>query len=312
VTGSGAPPASAGADRARGERAGVAAMVVATLLWGATFVATRDTLGSLSPEELVAARFAVAAIVLVLAWLALGGTRRARAEWSWRATLAGGLVSGVLAALSYLFQAIGLTATSAGSSAFLTCTGTVLAAFLAWPMLGERPSARLLQGIALALAGALLLSQRLMPGPGERWTLVGAAVYALQIVAIARWVPRVDPVALSAIQALTVAMVLLPFAPGAPARVRSLDAGGLARFAYLAIAGSSIAPLLQVLAQRTLGAGRVALLFALEPVFGLLVALTWGAERFAARWWLGAFLILCGVARVEWRASSRADRPASR
>jgi len=316
VTDSGAAPA----DPARGERAGVATMMVATLLWGATFVATRDTLGSLSPVELVAARFALAAAVLALAWLALGGTRRGRTSWSWRTTIGAGLVSGVLVALSYLFQAIGLTATSAGSSAFLTCIGTVLAAFFAWPLLGERPSARLLQGIALALAGALLLSKQLVPGRGEAWTLLGAALYALQIVAIARWVTRVDPVALSAIQAAAVAVVLLPFAPAAPARVMRLDAGGLSRFAYLAIAGSAAAPLLQVLAQRTLSAGRVALLFALEPVFGLLFALTWGAERFAARWWLGALLILCGVARVEWPASSgrisqrtsRAPRPASR
>src|SRR5205085_5038046 len=238
MTGSGAAPATAAP---RGERAGVTAMVGATLLWGATFVATRDTLGNLSPVELVGARFAVATVVLAFAWLARGGAGRMRPPWSWRATLAGGIVSGALGALSYLFQAIGLTATSAGSSAFLTCTGTVLAAFFAWPLLGERPSGRLLQGIALALAVSLLLSGRLVPGRGEAWTLLGAAVYALQIVAVARWVPRSDPVALCALQAATVALVLLPFAPAAPARLLRLDGPGLARFAYLAIAGSGAA-----------------------------------------------------------------------
>lgn len=72
------------------------------------------------------------------------------------------------------------------------------------------------------------------------------------------------------------------------------------RLAYLALAGSVIAPLLQVIAQRTLSAGRVALLFALEPVFGLLFALTLGGERYAPSWWLGALLIFCGVLRAEW------------
>jgi drug/metabolite transporter (DMT)-like permease len=110
------------------------------------------------------------------------------------------------------------------------------------------------------------------------------------------------------VQSLTVAAVLLPFA-GPPAAARALFTGaGLGRFAYLAVAGSTIAPLLQVRAQRTLSAGRVGLLFALEPVFGLLFALTLGGERFAARWWLGAGLILTAVLLVEAQAEPTAPR----
>ena len=66
--------------------------------------------------------------------------------------------------------------------------------------------------------------------------------------------------------------------------------------------------MLQVFAQQTLSAGRVALLFALEPVFALLFALTLGGERFVARWWFGAALILCAVVLVEWRAATASAR----
>jgi drug/metabolite transporter (DMT)-like permease len=62
-----------------------------------------------------------------------------------------------------------------------------------------------------------------------------------------------------------------------------------------------VAPLLQVYAQRTLPAGRMGLLFALEPVFALVFAVTLGAERFEPRWWLGAGLILFAVVMVEWK-----------
>ena len=71
------------------------------------------------------------------------------------------------------------------------------------------------------------------------------------------------------------------------------------------VAGSTLAPLLQVFAQRTLAAGRIGLLFALEPVFALVFALTLGGERFDIRWWAGAALILLAVALVEWRPISR-------
>jgi drug/metabolite transporter (DMT)-like permease len=288
-------------------------MVAATLLWGATFVASRDLLRSIGPVELVAVRFSAAAVVFALVLLVRGRTRGTRAVGgtagaaSGAAALTGGAISGLLGAGGYLFQAVGLTRTSAGSSAFLTCVGTVFAALFAWPLLGQRPSGALVFGMALALLGSLLLSSGggFAVGPGEAWTLAGAVVYALQIVAVAHWAPRADALLLTAIQTAVVALVLLPFAGHAPAQLSSLGAAGLWRLAYLALAGSLIAPLLQVVAQRSLSAGRIALLFALEPVFGLVFALTLGGERFAPHWWLGAALILSGVLRVEWRERAR-------
>ena len=293
-------------------------MVAATLLWGGTFVAVRDVVRSVSPVELVCARFAAAALVLAagLAVRMIGARPGAgRAPGAWRVSLAGGAVAGLLAAGGYLFQAIGLTSTSAGSSAFLTCTGTAFAPLFAWPLLGQRPTAVLAQGLLLAIAGSFLMSVPVSApgaspaahggaiGPGEAWTLLGAVVYALQVVALGRWAPRADALALAAVQAGVIALVLLPFAGGAVRELGVLGPGGGWRFLYLVLAGSVAAPLLQVVAQRTLSAGRVALLFALEPVFALLFALTLGGERFAPAWWAGALLILTGVLRVEWRGA---------
>jgi drug/metabolite transporter (DMT)-like permease len=251
---------------------------------------------------LVCARFACAAAVFAVVLLVRRVARGPVAGAG--AALAGGAISGLLGAGGYLFQAIGLMRTSAGSSAFLTCVGTVLAALFAWPLLGQRPPGALVQGMLLALAGSFLMSSRAGAGlgPGEAWTLLGAVVYALQIVAVARWAPRADALLLAAVQAGVIALVLWPLAGRAPAQLAALRGPGVWRFAYLVLAGSVVAPLLQVVAQRALSAGRIALLFALEPVFGLGFALTLGGERFAPGWWIGALLILCGVLRTEWSA----------
>src|SRR6266545_2199951 len=244
-------------------------MVLATALWGATFVVVRASLAGLDPAALVFARFTVSAAffapLLVLRRRSIG-----------RATVAWGAVAG------------GLAATSAGSSAFLTCAGTLFAAFLAWPLLGQRPSRVLLGGIALALAGAALISLRagLALGRGELWTLAGALAYALQVVVLGRVAPRADPVVLTGIQSLAMSAVLASQAGLASRQLAALGPLCWARFAYLALAGS-----------------------ALEPLFALAFALTVGAERFAARWWLGAGLILAAVVLVE-RRPSRAPEPA--
>ncbi|HEY2954660.1 MAG TPA: DMT family transporter [Candidatus Eisenbacteria bacterium] len=278
-------------------RAALAGMVLATALWGATFVVVRDSLGSIAPGPLTFARFTASAVVFApLLWL-----RRRRIG---RDTLAGGAVAGVLAAAGYLLQAIGLTTTSAGSSAFLTSAGTLAAALFAWPLLAQRPTRLLAAGLLLALAGSALLSlgAGFRIGRGELWTLGGAACYALQVVVLGRVAPAGDAIALTGIQSIAMSLVLSPWAREAARQLAALDAAGVARFVYLALCGSVIAPLLQVLAQRALPPGRIGLLFALEPVFAVLFALTAGAERYPLRWWAGAALIAGAVLLVESRS----------
>lgn len=277
-------------------------MVSATLLWGGTFVAIRDSVAAVPPATLVAWRFAAAGVLFALVLL----LRRKRPS---RHDITGGLVSGLFMVGGFYFQAVGLRTTAAGTSAFLTCAGTLLAAFWAWPLLGQRPGARLVGGIVLAMAGSALLSLRagLALGVGELWTLAGAALFALQIVGVARFAAGADPVALVCVQSFTAAAILMPFA-GSPLAAAALFAGADRwRFGYLAVAGSTLAPLLQVYAQRSLSAGRVGLLFALEPVFALLFALMLGGEHFDLRWWVGATLILTAVLWVEWRQEGAAS-----
>ena len=83
----------------------------------------------------------------------------------------------------------------------------------------ELPPEKLL-GIALATAGVVLLAPRgdWRPGPGEGWTLLGALAFGLEIIAVARFAPRVDPAVLTGVQALTVAVTLAPSGRRAPGR----------------------------------------------------------------------------------------------
>lgn len=278
-------------------------MVAATLLWGGTFVVLRDALHAIAPQPVVFVRFGIAGLVFLGA-LAIRGGRITREE------LAAGALSGVLCGALYLLQAIGLKTISAGSSAFLTCTGSLFTALLAWPLLGQRPNAAMFAGMALGVGGAALLSldQQLHFGFGELITVAGALSYALGLIVVGRLRSHFDPIALAAVQSLTTAVCLLPWAPQAFAEIPKLPAAVLWRVAYLLVAGTLLAPWLQLSAQRALPPGRIGLLLALEPVFALLLAVTAGGERFVARWWLGAALILCAVAIVEWPAARTSAR----
>jgi drug/metabolite transporter (DMT)-like permease len=291
-------------------------MVAATLLWGATFVVIRDGLEAITPTALVAARFLAAALL----WVVFLGIRAAAgASWDRRAAgaaLRAGILGAPFAAAGYWLQATGLRETSAGSSAFLTSTGSLFAALFAWLLLRQRPGGVLALGLVIALVGSALLGIRdqFRLGTGEAWTLLGALLYSVQIVIVARWSPVADPYLLTAFQSAGMAILLLPWMGEVPRQMASLEVGKAAGLVYLVVAGSILAPLLQVLAQRALQPGRIGLLFALEPVFALIFALTWGQERFVPRWWIGAGLILAAVVMVESRAASQesaSSRPAT-
>ena len=284
-------------------------MIAATLLWGGTFVAIRDSVESLSPAALVFGRFSVAALLF---W-ALAAARRRFPD---RTDIRIGAVSGLFMALGFVLQAWGLQYTSAGSSAFLTCAGSLLAGVIAWPVLRQRPDATMWWGLAVAMAGSALLSLdgRLRLGRGEVVTLIGASLYAVQIVWVAKHADVIHPVRLVTTQVTMVALLMAPFAGDIASAYAALGPADRLAFGYLTLAGSSIAPMLQIEAQRVLPAARIGLLFALEPVFALLVALSLGGERFVPRWWAGAALILAAVAWVEWRAaraSTRTPTPAA-
>lgn len=284
-------------------------MIAATLLWGGTFVAIRDSVESLSPAALVFGRFSVAALLF---W-ALAAARRRFPD---RTDIRIGAVSGLFMALGFVLQAWGLQYTSAGSSAFLTCAGSLLAGVIAWPVLRQRPDATMWWGLAVAMAGSALLSLdgRLRLGRGEVVTLIGASLYAVQIVWVAKHADVIHPVRLVTTQVTMVALLMAPFAGDIASAYAALGPADWLAFGYLTLAGSSIAPMLQIEAQRVLPAARIGLLFALEPVFALLVALSLGGERFVPRWWAGAALILAAVAWVEWRAaraSTRTPTPAA-
>jgi len=288
------------ASAAAASRRAVSAMVIATALWGGTFVVLRDALPGLTVATLVFARFGVAALIFGAAIVL---TRRPLD----RLTVVAGLACAPLILACVALQASGLRETSAGSSAFLTSAGTLAAPFFAWAFLRQRSAPAVFLGMALALAGSALLSWRPARGlgAGELLTFLGSVAYALQLVIVSRVSPRVDPVALTGVQSLGVALCMAPFT-SVPAALAAFAApgGGGWRLAYLALAGTVLAPLLQVTAQRTLPTGRVALLFALEPVFALIFAVAFGGERFLARWWAGATLILAAVVIAEWRSAA--------
>ncbi|HKD45736.1 MAG TPA: DMT family transporter, partial [Candidatus Angelobacter sp.] len=94
-------------------------LMLATMIWGGTFVLIKEALADSSPLVLNAARMSLAAVLLAAYY------RKPLARLDRHAFVAGVFV-GLFLFLGYAFQTTGLKLTTPSKSAFLTGTSTVL------------------------------------------------------------------------------------------------------------------------------------------------------------------------------------------
>jgi drug/metabolite transporter (DMT)-like permease len=275
------------------------ALLVLTLLWGTTFHFVKRVLEVASPGGYLAARFAVAGLVLGLAWL----VRRDRPGAGF---LRHGLLLGTFMLLGFVLQTLGLRGTTPARSGFLTGLSVVIVPVVARFAMGRRVRGPAWAGVALAVAGLALLSRPLAGGLdpavrlGDALTVGCALAFALQIVFTSEWSPRHPLVPFVLLQ------VLVTFAGAAALAVAEgpvLAPGGAVRLAgtvaFTGVGMTAVAFLVMNWAQRRTTAVRAALIFSLEPVAAALFSHFYGGEPLAPAEWAGGALIVVGVVAGE-------------
>lgn len=268
-------------------------LLVVTAVWGVTFVQVKDAVTVYPLFAFLAIRFAIAGAALAPA----AAARLRRLD---RGGLRAGIVLGLLLAAGYALQTAGLARTTVSAAGFVTGLYVVFTPILALFLFRTRIGPAVWLGVALATAGLAMLSGVEAGSPsGDLLVLGGAAAFALQIVLMERWAPRYDVVALTQVEMLAafggflaVALLLrdLPVPTGWTVWGALLVTGVFA---------SALAFLIQTWAQRRASATRVAVVFAMEPVFAGLFGYLLAGDRLGWLGWAGCAVILLGIAVTE-------------
>jgi drug/metabolite transporter (DMT)-like permease len=139
--------------------------------------------------------------------------------------------------------------------------------------------------------------------------VLGCAVaLALHILSTGAFAPRTDPLRLTAVQLLTVA-VLSALVAAFWERPLTLPTPSVwLAAAFTGLLASTFAFGAQTVAQRFTSATHTALIFVSEPVFAALFSYALGRETLTARAWLGCGLILAGMLAAELGPSLWAKR----
>ena len=284
----------------RDELGPLIALLAMTAAWGSTFFMIKDVVTRIPVPDLLALRFAIAAVALAV----IAGPRLRMST----TTLRRGLLLGLLYGVAQLLQTFGLAQTAASVSGFLTGLYVVLTPLLSALILRTRIPPAVWAASVLATAGLGVLSlQGFAIGYGELLTVASAVVYALHIVALGRMSEPGTAWALSAVQMATIAVVCgVAAVPGGI----QLPASGTdwAIVIYLALIAGALTMLLQTWAQARVEAARAAVIMAMEPVWAAAFAVALGGESVTGRMIIGGGAILAAMYLVELAPQRRVVR----
>ncbi len=263
------------------------ALLLTTLIWGATFPATKAALEQIPPLSFLLLRFFLGAM-LVGVWFVVVRRRLHRD----RAVLAASAIATVFLFLGYVLQTVGLRYTSASNCAFLTALYVIFV-----PLMLRRFDGRVLLATAIAVAGLwLLVKPSVSMNVGDLMTVGCAVAFAGHIVCLERFTRMFDAPSLLAWQMVAMTLLCIPstwweqaptssFVPTTVLLIGLGITGGLATGAFA----------LQMWAQQIVPAQQVALVFALEPACAAWLSWYFLGETLDLQGWVGSALILVAV-----------------
>jgi drug/metabolite transporter (DMT)-like permease len=278
------------------------ALVGVTVVWGVTFVQVQNALALYPLFAFLAVRFAISTVVLApFAWrslrtLPLGGYRA-------------GVGVGMLLAAAYGLQTAGLELTTVASTGFITGLYVVFTPLLALALFGTPVPRALWVGVALAVAGLLLLNG--VPGGstlGNVLVLGNAVFQAFQITAMERYAPRYDARALTFLQMATsfVGFTVIALALGQLEVPRGATVWGA--LLVTGIFAGALGYLIATWVQARTTAARAALVFTLEAPFAALAGVLLADEVLGWPGWLGCAVMMGGILVAEPAAAATLRR----
>ena len=272
-------------------------LILITIIWGTTFVVVKYGLTFASPVLFVAFRFAAAAIaVTLISWKYLKGMTAFE--------VFSGAVIGLVIALGYGTQTVGLQTISSSESAFLTALYVPLVPILLWLLFRKKPHVMTWIGAGFAFLGLVFLTGNgfgaIQLSFGQILTIFGSIAIALEIIFISYFAPKVNTRRVTVLQLIFASLFCFLFAPMVgETQFPEFHPHLLMILVALGIASACI-QLVMNWAQEMVDPSQAAIIYAGEPIWASLFGRLAG-ERLPALALLGGFMVVLGVIASEWK-----------
>jgi len=273
-------------------------LLVAVLFWGFSYIAIKITLKYMSPVEMIAGRFILGGVTLLIIILFKRLSLRINGQWKYL------LISALILFLHFWVMATGMITTTATNTAWILTTAPIFIAILSFFVLKEPFGRFQLLGIVLATIGVVFLvskgdlsSLNWISSTGD-WIVLGSCVtWAFYTIVTRKLTKNLNPLVATfwMIAIAAVAIVPYSFIAYGSSRYFSMPGEGVLSLSFLGIGCLAISfwSWSEGLSKRP--AGEVGIYLYLEPLFTMAGAAILINEPITVWILLGAFFIVSGV-----------------
>jgi drug/metabolite transporter (DMT)-like permease len=273
-------------------------LTIVAIIWGSGFVASAVSLEHYTPYQILAIRFLIGVILLGIVFFK-------KLKSIKRSTLIKGSIIGVFLYVAFALQTVGLQFTTPSKNAFLTAVNVVIVPFIAFFLYKRKMDKFELFGAVLAVTGVGVLSLKLSAevNIGDLLTLLCAVAFAFHIFYTAQFVKTEDPILLTVIQMVVATILGLIVVIGKGETQFSMDVEGVSSLVYLGVFSTTIAFLLQTVAQKYTTETNAAIILSTEAFWGMVFSVLLLSEVLTGKMMIGAVLILVAIIISETKLS---------
>lgn len=270
--------------------------------WAASFAVGKLALREIPPLVLPAIRITMAAVFMLPLYLWWKRRNPGAPDWTRADIPMLSLLALLGVAFNQLLFVLGLNRTSVGHASLIIATSPVMVWIGSMAKGYERFRAARLIGLAMAIAGVVVL--QVLPAPQTGATLLGDALVFASIVMFASFSVlsravsrRLGPITVNTFYYAVSAAVLIPIgvAQSSAFDIRAVSAVGWTSVVFLAVFPSVLAYLIFAHAVSRIPPSRVSQFSYLQPFLATLLAVPLIQEPLTSSFFAGGALVLGGV-----------------
>ena len=276
-------------------------MVMAAAYWAGGTVMSRELLATFTPLTLIGVQQLSGLLFITIIVL----IKREKQKLDWQLMKAA--LFGLFFAITNILDIFGLDLTTAGKAGVIMASEPILIVLMAWLLLSQRPSRKLIFGIMIAGLGLFLISKDSLNRDtdsgllGDLLIVIAAGFAATYVVCSAKIINQFSAIMIMLVQQFTIliaifiALFIMRYFGYEQQDWQLINNYDLLYASVAGIVQYGLAGWFYLIALRYLSAGTASLWFSSMPIFSLIAAYFWLGEIASVAMLIGTLLILLAI-----------------